>query len=163
MPGSVFKTMVVNMFLMIILIFWLGGTLIPHDTVCIQELHDMFLQFRYPLWPQNLPLVWLVVSLIPSGVHFLHLWWKSSFVVKTGSVLHWLQSAFVLPWMMLRSLKSLIEVWLLFVILKKWLSISLFIKKNYACLLLIKKNWMSWILGIFIILLYILHVYFFFY
>ena len=32
------------------------------------------------------------------------------------------------------------EVWLLFVILKKWLSISLFIKKNSACLLLLKKK-----------------------
>ena len=39
---------------------------------------------------------------------------------------------------------------------KIWLSISLFIKKNFACLLLLKKkrNWMSWILGIFIFLLY---------
>ena len=126
---------------MIILIFWLGGRLIPHDNVCFQELHDMFLQFWYPLWPQNLPLVQLAVSLIPSRVHCLHLWWKPSFVIKTGSILHRLQSAFVLPWMMLRSLKSLMEVWLLFVILKKiWLSISLFIKKKIACLLLFKKK-----------------------
>ena len=96
--------------LMIILIFWLGGRLIPHDTMCFQELHDMFLQFWYPLWPQNLPLVWLVVSLIPFGVYCLHLWWKPSFVVKIGSVLHRLQSTFVLPWMMLKSLKSLMQV-----------------------------------------------------
>ena len=122
--------------------------------MCFQELHDMFLQFQYLLWPQNLPLVRLIVFLIPSGVHCLHLWWKPSFVVKIGSVLHRLQSAFVLPWMMLKSLKSLMQVWQLFINSKKWLSISLFIKKNPACLLLLKKNWMSWILGIFIVLLY---------
>ena len=122
------------MSLMIILIFWLGGRLIPHDIVCFQELHNMFLQFWYPLWPQNLPLVQLVVSLIPSRVHCLHLWWKPSFVIKIGSILHRLQSAFVLPWMMLRSLKSLMEVWLLFVILKKY---------NFLFLYLLKKNCMS--------------------
>ena len=46
---------------------------------------------------------------------------------------------------------------------KTWLSISLFIIKKFCMSIIIKKNWMSWILGIFIVLLYILHVYFFLY
>ena len=33
----------------------------------------------------------------------------------------------------------------------------------YICFSIKKKNWKSWILGIFIVLLYILHVYFFLY
>ena len=51
---------------------WLGGRLILHSTMCFQELNDMFLQFQYPLWPQNLHLLRLVVFLIPSRVHCLH-------------------------------------------------------------------------------------------
>ena len=58
---------VVKMSWMRSLIFWLGGRLILHNTMCFQELNDMFLQFQYPLRPQNLHLLRLVVFLIPSS------------------------------------------------------------------------------------------------
>ena len=121
----------------------------------------MFLQFWYPLWPQNLHLVRLIVFLNHFGALCLQLWWKLSFVAKTSFVLHRLQLAFELPLMMLKSLKSLMEVCYYFLYSKKYeclflyllkkkkkktTSISFFIKK--------KKNWMSWILGIFMVLFY---------
>ena len=119
----------------------------------------MFLQFWYPLWPQNLHLVRLIVFLNHFGALCLQLWWKLSFVAKTSFVLHRLQLAFELPWMMLKSLKSLMEVCYYFLYSKKYECLFLYLlkKKNTTTIssfIKKKKNWMSWILGIFIVLFY---------
>ena len=90
----------------------------------------MFLQFWYPLWPQNLHLVRLIVFLNHFGALCLQLWWKLSFVAKTSFVLHRLQLAFELPWMMLKSLKSLMEVCYYFLYSKKYECLFLYLLKK---------------------------------
>ena len=92
-------------------------------------------------------------------------------MAKTGFVLHPLQLAFELPWMMLKRLKSLMEVCYYFLYSKKYECLFLYLLKKKKKLrlflsLLKKKNWMSWILGIFMVLFYkwlfgFLFIYFF--